>query len=320
MSKTVNTTKKQPYLDAWLEQNPEAKKYVGASGTVLPEGASREERDLASIYASAASNAESIDLRAQQSILDANKARDLATKYLAVQNEANGLGGLGIADTSYLRLSSQYQKALADANATREESLLQNYLNASEKANTVRGEWASQEKAEFDKIKADLINTDDENKAKEYLVANGFKEGTEEFDRLMSYHKLTYGESAKTEKETMNNYGVAVDENNAPIGLSYDVASMDSETLAYKIQADEGIKKGVYVGFTKKAGNQTRSLANVLEQSKTWGTNRNGTYVDFNDGKGSAIYVFKDGKWYKTNKTENSLKSEGITLYDVDDF
>ena len=348
----MSTTKKQPYLDAWLAANPKAKNAVAATSAILPEGASREEQDLASIYASAAENATAIERRAQQATFDANKANDLASKYLAAQNQANGLGGLGIADTSSLRLSSIYQKALSDANATREQSLMENYLNASEKADTVRGEWASREevKAEQEKTEAKekytstgnaILLSDDEDRVKQYLAAAGYAEGTDDYNSLLNRWMLSYGESQQAESDVLNSYGIENKANDLgkvqPSGEYYDphriIGSTDAEYSNTSIPFPEDMAKekeytnsndiAMQIGYKegwKNTNNQIKSLANVLEQSKTWGVEKNGTYVDFNDGKGESVFVFYNGRWYKTNKTKKSIKNEKGTLYGVDDF
>ncbi len=322
MSKTTSATKKQPYLDAWLAANPKVKKTVGGTSAVLPEGATREEQDLASIYASAAENATAIEQRAQQSIFNANKANDLASKYLAAQNQVNGLGGLGIADTSSLRLSSIYQKALSDVYATKEQSLLENYLSASEKADVVRGEWASREEAKAEQARAEekekytntknsILMSDDESKVKRYLAGAGYAEGTDDYNSLLNEWLLSYGESKQSESDTLNGYGV-IHRINDSGEMVVEGSYYDPQTISAK---DLGKKEG-----WKNTDDQIRSLANVLTQSKTWSRERNGTYVDFNDGKGEAIFVFYNGRWYKTNKTKKSIKNEGGTLYGVDDF
>lgn len=309
----------------------------GATSANIPENMSREDQDKIQIYNDAYSNALGIEKRYEQAVLDANKAHDLAGKYLAAQNQAQGLGGLGVSDTSSIRLTSQYQQALSDAHGTRENALQENYANMQDDINTVSGEWASKKEADFTQMKNEISLTDDEDKAKAYLEANGYKEGTDDYNKLMAAWALQYGDSPTTERETLNSYGIEVDdETNTPTGRSYEVKDADAKELALEIQKDENITAGVH-SDTKwynnvgqllgagKAGNnekgpQTKKLTNLLEQSKTWGKEHNGTYVDFNYGKGEAMYVFYNGKWYKTNKTEEALENEGITAYGVGDF
>ncbi len=183
--KTKNLKAKQTSAyDQYLAANPEMTDFVKGSG-IMPENATREEQDVARIYQSAYANERAINQRADNAIFDANKARDLSEKYLAVQNEANGLGGLGIADTSSLRLSSQYQKAIADTNATRENALQDNYSKMQEDVQTVRGEWAS-------KVGDTIMGSDDRIAVDRYLAANGIVEGTEEYDRYISQWELAY--------------------------------------------------------------------------------------------------------------------------------
>lgn len=327
-------------MDAYLSAagNEGLKNFVsggsasGAASTSIPENLSREDQDKLQIYRDAYNNAQGIETRHNQAVLDANKAHDLAGKYLAAQNQAQGLGGLGVFDTSSIRLSSQYQQALSEAYGTKETALQENYAKMQDDINTVTGEWASKKEADFAQMKNEISLTDDEDKAKEYLEANGYKEGTDDYNKLMAAWALQYGDSPATERETLNSYGVAVDENNAPTGLSYDATSKNAQELALEIQKAEGINAGVGRGAVDyyyaqqenygnfKPGSQTKKLTSLLEQSKTWGKEHNGTYVDFNYGKGEAMYVFYNGIWYKTNKTEEALKNEGITTYGVGDF
>lgn len=193
-------------MDEWLNAsgNENIKNFVTGGGTngsasvVLPEGASREDQDIANIYNEAYNNAVGIEKRAQQAALDAYKAYDLSSKYLAAQNKANGLEGLGVADTSALRLSSQYQNALSQANATRENSLQENSRNMQNDVNTVRGEWASREEAEakekYANAEANLGIFDNKTAVEYYLNAIGYEKGSEEYNSLLGIWQAMYGD------------------------------------------------------------------------------------------------------------------------------
>ena len=324
MSTTKNaTTKKnnQPYLDAWMNSNPDMKSFVsgtqkvgGAVNNVLPEGASREEQDVAQVYQSAYNNAVAIDKRAQNAVLEANKAHDLSMKYLAAQNEVNGLGGLGIADTSSLRLSSQYQKALTDAYATKEASLLENYQKMTEDASTIRGEWASREEAKADEkylnTENAILASDSEDSVKDYLQATGYEEGTEEYNSLLNRWYLLYGKTEDKKEEiegTTRNTVDALIESGGITENDIDNYNVDREKEVLNPQTITAT--GIMSKMDVKSGDeQTKYLNRILELSKTWGEDMNGTLVDFNYGAGDKahIYLFYNGKWYKTKYTRRS--------------
>ena len=292
----------------------------GATSANIPENMSREDQDKLQIYNDAYNNALGIEKRYDQAVLDANKAHDLAGKYLAAQNQAQGLGGLGVSDTSSIRLTSQYQQALSDAHGTRENALQENYANMQDDINTVSGEWASKKESDFTRIKNEISLTDDEDKAKEYLEANGYKEGTDDYNKLMAAWALQYGETSKSDIEKLRSYGVdAVEEKIEDGSTSISVAentsfsvtgdNFNADELTNRIHEAEGIKK-----------DKDKYLTKLLETSRLWGKERNGTYVDINDKKGEAMYVFYNGTWYKTNYSEAFLKGEGFKVYDVADF
>ena len=334
MSTTKNVTKKtsnQQYLDAWMNANPDMKNFVsggqntgGAVGATLPDGASREEQDLAQVYQSAYNNAVAIDRRAQNAVLEANKAHDLSMKYLAAQNEANGFGGLGIADTSSIRLSSQYQKALTDAYATKEASLLENYQKMSEDASTIRGEWASREEAKADEKYANtenaILSSDNEDSVKEYLQAAGYEEGTEEYDNLLNRWYLMYGKSEEKTEEIANASSNTVDTMLEMGGVEQKdidnyAINKDAEAINPKVINAAGMLNKMDV---KENEGQSKYTQRVLDESKNWDATMNGTLVDFNFGgstkDNAQIYVFFNGYWYKTNftrkKAENNYGSK----------
>ncbi|MBQ9113914.1 MAG: hypothetical protein IJY05_03220 [Clostridia bacterium] len=322
-TKNVKTkTNNQKYLDEWMNANPDMKNFVsgtqnagGAVNAVLPEGASREEQDLAQVYQTAYNNAVAIDKRAQNAILEANKAHDLSMKYLAAQNEANGLGGLGIADTSSIRLSSQYQKALTDAYATKEASLLENYQKMTEDASTIRGEWASREEAEADekyaKTETAILNTDDEDTVKAYLNAAGYEEGTEDYTsllndwRLASGYKMSYDENGNVvinESDTtddsfvsyendlvISNYGNGL---RSQVGDNFQVYNKENKKVYYM-----EVGRRVNTDEINKAASDIKTLPYIFKYNGE-------LYVKTKDG---SIYEAKGLTGNNYDKLVNSL-------------
>lgn len=327
MNTTKNVTKKtsdQQYLDAWMKANPGMKNFVsggqntgGAVGVTLPDGASREEQDLAQVYQSAYNNAVAIDRRAQNAVLEANKAHDLSMKYLAAQNEANGFGGLGIADTSSIRLSSQYQKALTDAYATKEASLLENYQKMSEDASTIRGEWASREEAKADEKYANtenaILSSDNEDSVKEYLQAAGYEEGTEQYDNLLNRWYLMYGKSEEKNEEVNGALTNTVDTMVESGGIT------ENDVINYRIDKQASVLNPKTITASAALGEmdvkenqkQIAYAQRVIDVSKNWDASMNGTLVDFNFGgaKDPEIYVFFNGQWYKTTYSRKDAKN-----------
>ena len=308
MEKTVTSnspnkkkTKTEEYLEA--AGNDGLSKFVqgnatgGANYKPMPEGATREEQDVINAWQSAYNNAVSIENNALQAKLNANKAHELATKYLAVQNKANGLDGLGIADTSALRLSSQYQQALADANSAKTNALQENYAQMNEDVNTIRGEWASQEEAKaqakLSNVEAAIMSGDDETKVKKYLDAMGYTEGTQERSYLMETWNLAFGEGeGQTTVPTISN----------ELASKYNI---DAEKEPFKIDHDtttEQILSKLPVAY---GGRQNTHISRILDLTKD-NMIENGTYVDFNFGatggrtKEGTIFVFYDDTWYPT--------------------
>lgn len=288
------------------------------------EEPSLEEQQIAKIYEESALNEEKINNRALQAALDANKAYDLASKYLAAQSEANGLSGLGV-DSSALRLSSQYQRALSEANATKEQSLFENYLNTSERADTVRGEWDSKRvadeadakeeaKTKYQETKTEILMSTNEDAVKKYLTASGYEEGSNDYNSLMASWYLAYGED--NDDGTGANGG-----SKPPTEASGDFITnynIDSEGMSFdpKKMSAEGVINTVLEGKVKKGDNQTTYVDAILQKSQSWGSERNGTYVDFNygftssSGSPGTVFVFYNGKWYPTNYSRKSAYDE----------
>ncbi len=317
----MSTTKKmnQPYLDAYMNANPGMKDFVsggkntgGAVSFVLPEGASREEQDIAQVYQSAYNNAIAIDKRAQNAVLEANKAHDLSMKYLAAQNEANGLGGLGIADTSALRLSSQYQKALTDAYATKEASLLENYQKMTEDANTIRGEWASREEAKAEAKYNNALNH----------MANITNEAS-----LNAYLDATFGDDT-TKKEEMkgiwsslykdgiiaNTIAIETDINKATEKLIKNGYTDDGTMLNARGQALLNDWKNT-TGWTEETQKEEDAVISAKNKISTAG----GTFVrnaggrDFDPDDSNANFSIKDsdGNKYRM-ETGNKVTDKTI--------
>ncbi|MBQ5926568.1 MAG: hypothetical protein IIX01_01435 [Clostridia bacterium] len=211
----MNAYKKKSKTQEWLNAsgNEGVKAFVAGGeangGTIapIPEDASREEQDIMRVYQGAYNNAQGINRRADNAVFSANKAHDLAMKYLAAQNKAQGLDGLGVADTSKIRLSSQYQQALSDAYGTRESALQENQKAMNDDVNTIRSEWASQEEAKrqqkFTAAETYIQNMEDESTVDKYLNSIGFEDGTEEYQELLStwanVHKVAF-DKANDEK------------------------------------------------------------------------------------------------------------------------
>lgn len=303
----------QPYLDAYMNANPGMKDFVsggkntgGAVSFVLPEGASREEQDLASVYQTAYNNAIEIDKRAQNAVLEANKAHDLSMKYLAAQNEASGLSGLGIADTSALRLSSQYQKALTDAYATKEASLLENYQKMTEDANTIRGEWASREEAKAEEAKA-------EEETKYNNALNHMANITNEAS-LNAYLDATFGNDTAKKEELAGIWG----------STYKDIAMADTISAETNInKATEKLIRGGYTDDGTTLNARGQALLNDWKNTTGWTeeTQKNieaqseATTVKLGNGQ----FVFTEdggGKFNANLKSGNfSIKGPDGTIY-----
>lgn len=330
-------TKKTSSVQKWLDASHS--KYGQGEGATLPTGDTREDKDIFSVYESGAQNAVGIEKRAENAQLQANKAFDLTQKYLAAQNEANGLTGLGISDTSLLRASSQYQQALADANATREQSLLENYKTAQEDVSTIRGEWASKQEAEHDakltEIKENALYNEDPSAVKQYLAANGIEEGSKDYNSIMSSWELQYGESdeKKIAAKALADRGVQTDEEGNAVNAAFNVNSgNDMEALATRILIDAGLineageviyRKGDLfdkMQRTQYLPNQKKQLKNLLESSRYWGKDKNGTVVDMVQGYNQENYVFYDGTWYRTNLSHQQLRNAGHEVLYVENL
>jgi hypothetical protein len=340
--------KQSTVYDQYLAANPKMTDYVTGSG-VMPENATREEQDVAQIYQSAYANEQAINKRADNAIFDANKAHDLSAKYLAVQNEANGLGGLGIADTSSLRLSSQYQKALAEANATRESALQDNYSKMQEDVQTVRGEWASQEEAKkqtkYDNASSFISGVQDKSSVEAYLKALGFNEETEEYGELMAQWEA--GKAARI-GETILGYDdrEAVDRYLNANGITEETPEYDDYMkeweLAYGAEEESTEKKEVVLrdgvsfndngkflffgqdnfkdgdNFSIKVGEdilRIQSGGEVSDEAIKEAAQDVANQTVFGyDGK---IYYKVNGNVYLVERRDNSYREHYETLYDL---
>ena len=307
-----SSTKKKSSVQKWLDASNT--KYGQGEGEALPTGNTREDKDILSVYENAAQNAAGIEKRAENAQMQANKAYDLTQKYLAAQNQANGMTGLGVSDTSLLRASSQYQQALADANATREQSLLENYKEAQEDVNTIRGEWASKEEAaheeKLQEIKDNVLYNDNLSSVKQYLSANGIEEGSSDYNNIMSAWELEYGTSDEKviKSESLRKSGVELDAEGNAKQPSIDVNSeKTAASVAVKMLEAEGFTSND--GIYNAVNDITKQLSNVIEQSRSWGPEKNGTAVDIVEGRNQEIWVFYDGVWYKSKLNINGIKN-----------
>jgi hypothetical protein len=100
----------------------------------------------------------------------------------------------------------------------------------------------------------------------------------------------------------------------------YGVNTADTTTT---IDPSIATRANVYnVTDVQKSNNQNEYTDRILEVSKNWGNDMNGTFVNFNYGaygltsKGD-IFVFWNGKWYKTDYKSDYdvMKNTGITPY-----
>lgn len=174
------TKKKTNVYEDYIAANPEFAGVIKGTAA-MPETATAEDRAVATAYQSAYSRQKEIDKNADNAIFDANKAHDLAQKYLAVQNKASGLGGLGVSDTSSLRLSSQYQKALSDTNATRETATQDNYSLLQDRVDTIHGEWDNRR---YNAAQSNIYNFYDWGSASNYLVSLGYEKGSQTYNEF----------------------------------------------------------------------------------------------------------------------------------------
>lgn len=328
--------------EQYLAVNPEMSGFVTGSGA-MPENATREEQDVAQIYQSAYANEQAINKRADNAIFDANKAHDLASKYLAVQNEANGLGGLGVADTSSLRLSSQYQKALADVNATRENALQENYSKMQEDVQTVRGEWASQAEAKKQNAGTYISRLKDKSSVAQYLIANGFEEGSNDYNQLMDQWSVERSEQVG---ETIMGYDdrTAVDRYLAANGVQKGTEQYDSYMSQWELaygENDSSMESGEIVlpqntsynnngkllffgqddfregdNFSIKVGNKILRIqsggavedANIIKAAKNVGNNQ---IFGYNE----KVYYKVNGQIYLVERRDSSYKKDFDELY-----
>ena len=343
-AKTPKSVKKkqQTVYDQYLAANPEMTDVVKGNG-VMPETATREDQDVAQIYQSAYANEQAINQRADNAIFDANKAHDLASKYLAVQNEANGLGGLGVADTSSLRLSSQYQKALADVNATRENALQENYSKMQEDVQTVRGEWASQKEAKKQSAGEYISGLKDSSSVDAYLKAIGFDEGSLEYGELMAQWKTGYDsyvsdvimgyddreavdryleangiqEGTEQYDSYMNQWELAYGENDSPmesgeIILPKNISYNNNGKFWFFGQDDfrDGDNFSVKVGdkiLRIQSGGAVED-ANIIKAAKNVGNNQ---IFGYNE----KVYYKVNGQIYLVERRDSSYKKDFDELY-----
>lgn len=280
---------------------------------------SQQGKDILSAYSAAQLRENSIETAHKNQELAATKAYDLSQKYMAAQNEANGLSGLGIADTTAIRASSQYQNALADAYATREQSLTDNYAKLQDDVGTIRGQWASIKEAEKQDVMDNALAATSWDAVNAYLdaaIESGKIKSEDKASALNSWalvNNTTVGK-IEDEEQAAADKATALADYGANANYEYDPSQYvdDYEALAEKIKKNHNIGDGWF-------DNQDDSLRDFFKNTANWGSDKNGTYVDFNDGAGQDIFVFYNGKWYPTSKTKEDLEDEDATLYGVDD-
>lgn len=328
--------------EQYLAANPEMAGFVTGSGA-MPETATREEQDVAKIYQSAYANEQAINSRADAAVLDANKAHDLSMKYLAAQNQANGLGGLGISDTSSLRLSSQYQKALSDVNATRENALQENYSKMQDDVQTVRGEWASQKEAKKQSAGEYISGLKNSSSVDAYLKAIGFEEGSSEYSELMAQWKTGYDSYVS---DVIMGYDdrTAVDRYLAANGVQKGTEQYDSYMSQWELaygENDSSMESGEIVlpqntsynnngkflffgqddfregdNFSIKVGNKILRVqsggavedANIIKAAKNVGNNQ---IFGYNE----KVYYKVNGQIYLVERRDSSYKKDFDELY-----
>ena len=148
--------------------------------------------------------------------------------------------------------------------------------------------------------------------AKDYLISQGYEKGSEEYEAAMEHWNNTFTSSFATEE----NKALAVQANIAAIPSVYNVAVTTDKYFdpkkctAQDIMDKENIKKDKNI--------QKRSLDNLLFDSTTWGSDKNGTLVDVNYSDGSQVYVFYNGVWYRCSKKKKEFRNAGYKVLDLE--
>lgn len=277
---------------------------------------SQQGKDILSAYSAAQLRENSIETAHKNQELAASKAYDLSQKYMAAQNEANGLSGLGIADTTAIRASSQYQNALADAYATREQSLTDNYAKLQDDVGTIRGQWASIKEAEKQDVMDKALSGTDFASVNAYLdaaVSSGkiteedkksaldqwyFANGTTESDAQMQSANQPKPTAAKLEG----------DYNSADSGDAGDNFEIKMGSNTYKVERGNEASDTVEEALNKAAkGNP--SLGQVM-------TYNGRVYIYLhNNNDGVENWVIVQQRYLGNDGFKDLCKKLGVTPY-----
>ena len=262
-------------------------------------------------------NNEIIENNRQKNIENNRISRELALKYLPEQLKSQGMGGLGVSESSIISMNNNFRNNSNDINSDaelRKDQLLKNYQddmrgldsNAITDTKTIREKYQTKfenesaqnllsaegildSKAESLMDSNGKISQSAKKELKEYVENNYKGKLTDyDFEQLKSYvdqYKATTTEEeslATDQHYVLNNYGV--DEN----GLSSAIHIDDAGVTSF----------GKFSG-TGSGKDQDKWVQNVLEATRS-GTIKNGDVVDFNRGGGTDKYVYYNGYWYPT--------------------
>lgn len=216
-----------------------------------------------------------IDNNAKKQIEDAQINRTKAMHYLNNYNQANGLGGFGVAQSSLIDLYNNYQNQRADIMGQADS----NKLDLENAFKTDSNNLYSKYSGEVDE-------------QKENYSAISFANANVELNEMLGTMIGSDGKISESDMEKINEWA----EKKKTELVGTDLYEFEKSIESIKVRNDE---KEYFDSLYKEV--DTSVVENAFRTFKNISPNL--IIPEFQDGKtykvGSSEYLFKDGKWYK---------------------
>jgi hypothetical protein len=246
----------------------------------------------------------------------ANTRKALLERYLPETLAAMGYANTGLSSDAMIKLNNSYENYALDAQekvAQNQADILAKYQQS---ITDVKQGQGDEQKANYDAYLAGL-----------------FKDGVIDFDQVkadvrLGYLTQEYADKLKAESDIYKQRGLITQSDvNEILGKNESIGYIIGGVGKRKYDAATTKAKDILDRLdVKKGDDQTEFIERILNVSSSWGSDKNGTIIDFNygyasgknKGQSGTIFVFYDGVWYPTGLTRNY--HEGYTVLQNDDF
>lgn len=283
----------------------------------------------------------SLEKEKTQSQQQASIQLDKLKKYIPTQIKAQGLGGLGVSESTLLKANSDYQNRMgqiASDIGARQLDLLQSYntgvsdidtkladanqitLDKYQKIEQEQEEKARQER-EQQKALVDNYYRNEMLLNPDYFIEDGSKlteDGKNKIKEYLDSNKDVLGEELYNtylieleSRPVYTNKEKAEEEETARVDLENQGKAHSLGGYGNGIAAEEATEAnfGNYNDSDKAGSKQSVMVDKIINKAKR-GEIADGTYIDFNYGAGwifntGSVYVYYGGKFYPTTYSRN---------------